>query len=53
MELGELQPVLKKTSAETAKLMVEIEQKQKEATVTGAVVTKDSAVANEQVLSRR
>eukprot|EP00746_Dinoflagellata_sp_MGD_P145028 gnl/MRDRNA2_/MRDRNA2_77702_c0_seq2.p1 gnl/MRDRNA2_/MRDRNA2_77702_c0~~gnl/MRDRNA2_/MRDRNA2_77702_c0_seq2.p1 ORF type:complete len:2303 (+),score=541.45 gnl/MRDRNA2_/MRDRNA2_77702_c0_seq2:266-6910(+) len=52
-ELEELQPILKKTSAETAELMVTIEQKQKEAAVTQATVEKEEAVCNAQAEAAR
>lgn len=52
-ELAELRPVLKKTSADTQELMVNIEQKQHEAKQTQAVVSKEEEVCSQQAEEAR
>merc|ERR1719487_921352 len=53
VELEALKPVLKKTSAETAELMVNIEQKQKEAAATAAIVSKEETACSAQAEEAR
>jgi dynein heavy chain len=52
-ELEELRPVLKQTSADTQELMVNIEQKQKEAKVTQVVVSKEEEQCSQQAEEAR
>merc|ERR1719272_2468918 len=52
-ELEQLKPVLKQTSADTQELMVNIEQKQKEAKVTQAIVGKEEAECGQQAEEAR
>eukprot|EP00931_Biecheleriopsis_adriatica_P034701 TRINITY_DN20021_c0_g4_i1.p1 TRINITY_DN20021_c0_g4~~TRINITY_DN20021_c0_g4_i1.p1 ORF type:complete len:4150 (-),score=1074.99 TRINITY_DN20021_c0_g4_i1:152-12580(-) len=53
VQLEELRPVLKQTSAETAELMTVIEHKQEEAAATEAVVAKEEASASQQAEASR
>ncbi|CAE7037052.1 DNAH7 [Symbiodinium sp. CCMP2592] len=53
IQLEELRPVLKQTSAETADLMTVIEHKQEEASATQAVVAKEEEAASQQAEASR
>ncbi|CAJ1418817.1 unnamed protein product [Effrenium voratum] len=53
IQLEELRPVLKQTSAETAELMTVIERSQEEASATQAVVAKEEEAASQQAEASR
>ncbi|CAK9049405.1 unnamed protein product, partial [Durusdinium trenchii] len=53
IQLEELRPVLKQTSAETAELMTVIEHKQEEASATQAMVAKEEEAASQQATRDR
>eukprot|EP00913_Durusdinium_trenchii_P020057 g18849.t2 len=53
IQLEELRPVLKQTSAETAELMTVIEHKQEEASATQAMVAKEEEAASQQAEAAR
>jgi len=53
IQLEELRPVLKQTSAETADLMTVIEHKQEEASATQAIVAKEEEAASQQAEASR